>query len=517
MGHRFTIIFIFTFLLHNVNAQQIGQSDIVNLAELTLDKSPIVESNQLRITNAEGDYQVQQSIFDYQLRSGVTTDRNVSNLYTFDPRFSVLNDDLEATRFITTLGLQKRFRIGLVADFSVDYSSSKDNLPLDRFGQTVGADIREHVVSSTFSLTQPLLRGNANVAGALEKSSLLDLESEKTNLNFRNSVEVLQLASAYWDYVASFKSLEIFRENERRVRRVLDITDELVKADKKPAGDLSQIQADLANQARQTTVAEQRFYAAKLNLGRVIGLSEDESKKLANPTNDFPEVLASGYSKDLILQNYIDIAHANRSDIEASLQTEEAIKTRLSLVENSKKPQLDLSGFVNYGGLNFGNGLSNALSTFSQRDGRNLGFGLSLNFTFALNNNNAQGNYLKNKTLFENQQISNENLKRNVALNVSIAVQNLENSVTILEKAELSLRYYRQVFENEQEKFQNGLTTLLNLILFQERLTFAQLEYLQAHQLFANAIVNLRYETGTLLRKTNSQISKELFYSIPKK
>jgi outer membrane protein TolC len=91
----------------------------------------------------------------------------------------------------------------------------------------------------------------------------------------------------------------------------------------------------------------------------------------------------------------------------------------------------------------------------------------------------------------------------------------------IFEKAKESLDFYKEVYENEQVKFRNGLTTLLNLILFQERLTFAQLDYLQAKQLFASSIINLRYETGTLIKsqnKTNQNIKnirREIFYTIP--
>ena len=90
----------------------------------------------------------------------------------------------------------------------------------------------------------------------------------------------------------------------------------------------------------------------------------------------------------------------------------------------------------------------------------------------------------------------------------------------ILQKAEETLGYYQNVFSNEQVKFQNGLTTLLNLILFQERLTFAQLEHLQAQQQFATAIINLRHETGTLItiqenRLVVSSITNDIYYTIP--
>ena len=76
--------------------------------------------------------------------------------------------------------------------------------------------------------------------------------------------------------------------------------------------------------------------------------------------------------------------------------------------------------------------------------------------------------------------------------------------------------FNRWGYNNEQIKFKNGLTILLNLIQFQERLTFAELEYLSAKQQFAIAIINLRYETGTLLvGQGTSSINKSLFYTIP--
>ena len=108
------------------------------------------------------------------------------------------------------------------------------------------------------------------------------------------------------------------------------------------------------------------------------------------------------------------------------------------------------------------------------------------------------------------------NLKRNIDLNVSIALNNLENSVEVLEKAKRALEFYQEVYNNEQVKFKNGMTILLNLIQFQERLTFAELDYLQAHQQVAIAIVSLRYETGTLLlNKKGNKGNKELFFTIP--
>ncbi len=517
---NYRVIF-FSFLLFGVckvYSQTAISVDIVKLSEVMLEENPIIKRNILSINNAEGGLQIQTSAFDYQLISGISLSRNALNLFEVDPRNDFLNDDLKSRNTGISVGLQKTFRSSLTANLSVDYAMANDNFPINRFSQDVGAYFGDHSMSSTFSLTQPLLRGRGKrIATALEKASALNLESTNENVEFANSFELLQTGSTYWQYVAATKSLKIFKENEARVRRVLEITQELVKADKRPAGDVAQVKADLANQERQTKVAEQTLYSAKLNLGRSIGLSEIESERLGDPLDEFPTILESGYTKDFIKTKYLELAQNNRKDILASKKIQESLELQFDLAENNKKAQLDLTGFVRYGGMNMGNGLDRALATFTRNEGSNFGYGLSLNLTFPINNNLAKGTYMQNEVALKDQQIAVENLQRNIDLNVSIALNNLENTVEALERAKESLNFYQEVYNNEQVKFTNGLTILLNLIQFQERLTFAELDYLQAHQQFALAIINLRYETGTLLVDKNgiSAISKELFYTIP--
>ncbi|MGH1387226.1 TolC family protein [Kordia sp.] len=517
---NYRVIF-FSFLLvgmYKVHSQTAISVDIVKLSEIMLEENPIIKRNILNINSAEGGLQIQSSAFDYQLISRVSLSRDAINLFEVDPRNDFLNDKLKSRSTGASVGFQKTFRSSLTANLSVDYSMANDNFPFNRFNQDVGAYFEDHSMSTTFSLTQPLLRGRGRrIATALEEASALNLESTNENIVFANSFELLQTGGAYWQYVAAAKSLKIFKENEARVRRVLEITEELVKADKRPAGDVFQVKADLANQERQTKVAEQSLYSAKLNLGRAVGLSEEESKQLGNPLDEFPSILESGYNKDFDKKKYLELAQNNRKDILASKKLQESIELQFSLAENNKKAQLDLTGFVNYGGMNMGNGLDRALATFSRNEGRNIGYGLSLNLTFPINNNRAKGSYIQSEVALQDQQIAIENLQRNIDLNVSIALNNLDNTVEALKKAKESLDFYQEVYNNEQVKFKNGLTILLNLIQFQERLTFAELDYLQAHQQFASAIINLRYETGTLLVDKNgiTGINKELFYTIP--
>ena len=502
-----------------------GQStiecDIIELAKLTLSKNPNIDRSELQIKNAEANFQIQQSQFDFNLSSGITSSLTRSALFNEDSRNTLLNDNLfESRRTTFSAGLTRQFRSGTTTDLSLNYTKNADNFPINQFNQNVGKFTADYDLVTTLSITQPLLKGRGKkVATALEKSSSLLVENAQYNFDFINSFELLEYSIAYWGYVNAFKNLIIFKENEKRIDNVLRITNELVKADKKPKGDLAQIKADLADKQRQTEVAIQNLYNSKLNLGRIIGLSDIESESLGIPQNDFPTISDSKFNKAINAKLAIDKAEMLRSDIKAEAIKSKAFAIQLDLAANNLKPQLDLTSFISYGGENMGKGINPALTTLTNDEGRNYAFGLGLNFIFPINNNFAKGTFLQSKSAFLDQNIVYENLKRNINLSVHIALNNLKKSVLILKRAKESLNYYKDVYANEQIKFQNGLTTLLNLILFQERLTFAQIEHINAQQQFAIAIVNLRFQTGTLIpidkNSSLSAITKDIYYSVP--
>ncbi|MEO0472919.1 MAG: TolC family protein, partial [Bacteroidota bacterium] len=232
----------------------------------------------------------------------------------------------------------------------------------------------------------------------------------------------------------------------------------------------------------------------------------------------FPELDQANYSAESELAQLLGLARTNRADLQFLSRNKEALEEGMKQVRNSLKPQLNLGGFVNYGGADPGRGADRFVTALGQREGRSMQVGFSLNYLFPLNNNLAQANYLAQNVAISDQQVVLDNQLRNIELNVSIAFNNLRNSVETLEKAKETLNFYEQVFDNEQIKFQNGMTTILNLILFQERLTFAQLDYLSSQQQFATAITNLRFETGTLYQRkdqSTESLDPVIFYQLP--
>lgn len=513
--------FFFSVLIvvvNNLYSQSKIKCDLIEISSIAFNKNPNIKSTYYAVQTAEASVQVQAGTFDYNLNSGLSYQSSRYNLYDADPRTEFIDRSLKSNTVDFSAGLQKKFRTSQIVDLGVKYLYNDSNFPYNSFNEYVGPFYGNHTGVVNLSLTQPLLRGRGKrIATIGERVSSLYIDKNKYDYEFTNSYEILQIGVAYWNYYTAFKSLDVYIQNEARVRNLLDMTTELVKADKKPHGDLAQINADLTNQERLTVVARQNLYNAKINLGRAIGLSDEESQQLGTPANDFPAVAGSGYSENINKDVFIKTAVENRGDIKAVKKITEAVELQYQLAENNRKAQLDLTGFVYYGSTSTGNGVDKTLTSFVNNQGQDVGGGARLTFFFPLNNNIAKGNYSISKIAVKDQAVISDNTQRNIALNVNIAFNNLNNSVLIVEKAKESMAFYQEAFNNEQIKFQMGLTTLFNLMQFQERFTYSELEYLNAQQQFSNAIISLRHETGTLVSKENLDFSviQNAFYTVP--
>ncbi len=513
------VLMLWLGLDHYANGQATIKANLLEIASSALAKNPTIVRSEYAVRNAESNLQIQRSVFDLNSFSELLVQTNQYVLPGVDPRTALVeNSLLKSNTLNLSAGVRKRLRTGQFTDVSMNYGFSNNNYPMNAYNQPINTYLGNNAGTLNLSLTQPLLRGRGrSIATALERSYTLYVDNAKSNNEFANSYELWQVATAYWGYTAAYKNLDIYKQSENRLRNVLSVTEELIKGDKKPAGDLVQIRADLASQERLTLMAEQDLYAAKVYLGKVVGFSTEESLLLDIPQNDFPSIAGSAYRADLEKADFVRIAKERRADLRAAKQGNEALERQYQLAQNNVKPQVDLTGFFSYGGVSTGNGMTDALSAFSNNQGRTVGTGAKLTFTFPVNNNLAKGNLVKSYVAMNDQNVVVNNLLRTLELDISNDLNYLNNSVAGLQKAEEVLNYNQDVYNNERMKFQAGLTTMLNLILFQDRLTSAQLKYLQAYRQFANAIINLRHDTGTLIRPDNNGfiIDQKAFYTIP--
>lgn len=503
-----------------VHAQSLPlRVDLPSLYQHTLSNSPTVQRQQIQNRIAETARQAARSQFDYVLLSDLNASRSGYNLLAPDPRRALVGSDIQTNDLSLSTNLQRSFRSGIRASIGLNYQRIADNYPLTVYNEEVGPFFGNNAVSTSFSIAQPLLRGRGrDVVTANETIAEKGSESQQDNAVFITSSQLLNTVSSYWQYLAASESLAAYQQNESRIRDLLDITEQLVAADKKPSGDLIQIRADLRDKERQTVLAQQFLFAARQNLGRSLGLSTTDSENIGPPESPFPKV--EEQTETPPLSALLETAQRQRADLKALRILLEQQQTQLKLAKNNLKPQLDLRLFGTYGGSAMGNGVDRFFRALTNNEGRQVQIGAGLSFQFPLNNNLAEANLLQAQLQINDRQTLLSDQIRQIELNVSISYNNYLNSVQVVSKAQQSLENYKTVYANEQYKFQQGLTTLLNLILMQERLTFSELDYIQARQQYAIALAQLRFETGALfnsrnLAATGQVIDASLFYSLP--
>ncbi len=493
--------------------------DLITLSQETMRKDPSIKRQLLLNQRMEADRQLARSVFDYQLSAGLNTSRSNLNLYRADPRNAIVGPQIKTNYLGLNGGIQRTFRSGLRANFNLDYTRNSDNYPFDAYGESVAPFWSDNNTVTSFSLTYPLLRGKGRaIATANERMADFNIASQKENAAFNTNTAIYTTLVRYWQYLAAYQQLGIYQDNENRVRKVLEMTEELIKAEKQPQGDLLQIQADLRDKEKQTFLAEQQLYTSQQNLGLAIGWTQEESQQIGLPSSSFPDLTV--LETEVPLETLVQLARQNRSDVKALEKGIAFSSVSIDLAENNIKPQLDVTAFATYGGSVMGNGIDRFFTALTQEEGRNRQIGIGLNYIFPIQNNNAQATLQSSELQLADQEIQLQNQIRNIEINVGIAYRDVLNSVRAVEKSKESLDYYQQVYENEQYKFKTGLTTLLNLILFQERLTFAQLDYVQNLQQLAIAIGTLRFETGTLIPTeqapgTIASFDLNVYYTLP--
>jgi outer membrane protein len=293
-------------------------------------------------------------------------------------------------------------------------------------------------------------------------------------------------------------NLEILRESEDRARELLETTRKLIDADVTPAADLVQVEANLVAKEVARISGERGLFEARQALGREIGLTPERAAGLPLPSDPFPMVPVSSAPSASEGARWIPLALESRADLDAARERRSAAEILRRAAESALKPQLDLVFTPSYSGLVEGSGTG----TFFSPLYRNVP-GASSSLAFSLSwptwNSEARGELAQIEAVREQGAFLEELLTRQIAANVLIAVDAVARNVQQLERATEAVRLFERAVENEEKKLRAGTSTLIDVISQRDRLTAARQSRVASHLALAQALVQLRFETGTLL------------------
>jgi outer membrane protein TolC len=116
-------------------------------------------------------------------------------------------------------------------------------------------------------------------------------------------------------------------------------------------------------------------------------------------------------------------------------------------------------------------------------------------------NNAALGLAQQQEAQRQQAELAREDLERRLRSGVVQAFDRYTRALTQVRRAREAVVLYLGSVEDERERLAAGTTTLINLLLTEERATAALFAAVAAEQSYAAALLDLRFSTGLLLRR----------------
>jgi outer membrane protein TolC len=481
-----------------------GGLSLLDAARTALAEQPLIGLSREQVTIARGVLQSASGRFDVGFTSTVDRTRSTTPLRQQEigtsPTSTLLNNQTRVT-----FGLEKPLRSGLLISPFVEIARQDVNLdPTATNRASVGV-----------ALIQPLVRGRGvAIVTAHETAARYDVDASTRDLRHNASTAVLHTAVAYWNYVAAAHNLEIVVAAEARARRLVSEVQTLIGAGNRPAADLRQANGNLAERIAQRTSYEQALFEARQSLGLAMGIAADRITALPLPVDPFPAI--ASVLPETGDARLVALALERRADLDAVRQRTLSTQSLQTVARDGLRSQVDLNVHVGYAGLAEGGSFPGLFASLQERvAGPDIAATVSIARSHA--NNTARGQLAQADAAVRQTALRIDDLTRQIRSGVDVAGNDLARSAQRVRLLRDAASAYDAAVTDERDKLQIGLSTIIDLISIEDRLTRSLLDEVAARLGYATALARLRFETGTLIdgATPDFQVLADAFITVP--
>jgi outer membrane protein len=379
------------------------------------------------------------------------------------------------------------------ADFLPSVSSSM------RYSKTTGrqfvqetlsfTDVTSSSTSGSISASMPIFNGFNNILTL--RASESGQNSSEENFNRTRENVIFDTASRYLRVLLDMQLLEDAKENLETTLKQLDQTKAQVEVGSRPNVDLYNQEATVANAELTITQRENALKLSKLQLVRSLQVDPLVNYEFVVPNFD-PEAVKSSPVANYDARDLIEEALLNRSDLKSAEYNLESLKYQLQIAKGSLLPTVSANASVSSGYSDQyrlgGQDVSFSDQFFDQRVNKSLGISLSLPI---FNNWNRMYNIQSSQVSLKNAELGLENTKLQIIQEITQAFNDFTSLTAQLEAAEKSLVASERAFATQQERYNVGASTLIEL-------SQAQNQYLQAQSSRTSALYNLIFQEKLL-------------------
>lgn len=471
--------------------EQEFDGSLIGAVRMTLQREPSVSISRQQVVYAAAQLLLAQSAFDPVLYTSVGRDhsRAVTSGSTTSASSSALTTDVTSYQ----AGLSQKLRSGVTVNPLMTVTHARDNALSTNSPSNAKAALN-------FSI--PLMRGRgAEVVTAEERASAYGRDAAQHLQNHAISAAITRTVLAYWDYQYASRSVEILLNAERQVKDQLEVAKRLGANDEVPLSEVRKYESKLRNQAGSRIGAEQSLIESRNNLGMAMGYPGSRVASLTAPADGFELVAEAGLAPDAV-GDLVDQMTAKVQERRADLLAQEsrlsAARVQLVAVNDTQKPKVDLVLGIGYSGFNEYRQDPAALSALiSNVRGPNAS--ATLNYSWPVNNRASQSVITQRLADLQTMEVQRQALLDSIQSAIAVQIQAVAHADAQLKQARAEVAIQQEVFHSESRKYRYGLTTLLDLFTSESQLLEAQLREIAAQRNLAQALIRLRFESGTLL------------------
>ncbi|MEM8960962.1 MAG: TolC family protein [Acidobacteriota bacterium] len=519
--------------------------DLLTAVLRSIELSPTLAKQRQSVESERGALLVESSTFDTTLSAELESEREVTPLSQSNRLVTGIDDEI-VDAWVYGAEVTKTLRNGMSIDATVSSTYEDENVFLTpNRVQTGELDI---------SLTQPLLQGfGRRVTTATEDAARLDLRAAEFTLRHAIEEQILSTVQAYWAYQAAALVLEVRKLSEAATQQLQEKTEVLIEADVVAQVEGQKLLAEVASKRVTRIGAMQDLEDARHQLGLAMGFDFEAIEALPLPITEIPgtdldklmhalelnsepldpssvlsdvessepisaqgglsSLPADGYQEVQAVAPDLSAVLARRHDRLSLLASREAAIRTMDAAVDTLLPTLDLTVEATWQWY----AQASDLDSYDPfvGDPSEPGFAATLTLSLPVEQSSARGTILEAQASQRVTEIEIADLERTIRAQTRLAAREVGTRSAQLGSARAAAAAALMARQSEERKFELGLSTLLDVLNTEDNLVEAALQVISAGRDFADAVAELRFQSGLLRPASDGSLDLDRLTAVP--
>ncbi|MCC5933389.1 MAG: TolC family protein [Balneolales bacterium] len=328
-------------------------------------------------------------------------------------------------------------------------------------------EFTQNSISGNLGTSVPLFTGWQNISNL--RQARTDREAALTTFERQREDVIFSTASNFLQVILNIELLDIAKDNLETARKQLKQVQAQVEVGMRPIVDQFNQEAEVANNELIVIQRQSQVNTSKVQLIRLLQLDALQDYEFVVPQINMEGIIPQEFQ----LSELIEAALSNRKDLRAAQLQIESAEFALRGARSGYMPTLSFSASISssYGDqyrLRSVDGSGNIVSEtvgfgdqfFDQRINRGLGFNLSIPI---FDRFQTRTNVVNRQIDLKNSRLALIDRQSLVFQEVRQAYEDYRSLAQELVTTEVALRAAEKAFETQQERYNVGSTTLIEL------------------------------------------------------